>query len=151
MGWLERVRRERSGRSTLSRGAMAYVGFGGERSGVRNPTLPALLFAGKAKPEQGRFNARKVGGCTRICGAEYPGGRGGHGVAGTFTAGIRNGAFPFRVILLDAPLRSSVETIPLYSCRRRSLPAGGFKGAALWAERAELRRRQAEQFRMGGC
>ncbi|MFA5013906.1 MAG: hypothetical protein WC520_05105 [Candidatus Paceibacterota bacterium] len=30
-------------------------------------------------------------------------------------------------------------TIPLYSCRRRSLPAGGFKGAALWAERAELR------------
>jgi hypothetical protein len=42
-------------------------------------------------------------------------------------------------------------TILLYSCRRRSLPAGGFEGAALWAERAELRSRQAEQFRMDGC
>ena len=60
-------------------------------------------------------------------------------MSGAFTAGIRNGAFPVRVILIDAPPRSGVETIPLYSCRRRSLPAGGFKGAALWAERAELR------------
>jgi len=87
---------------------------------MRNPTWPALLFAVEAKPEQGRFNARKMGGGTRICGAEYPGGRGGHGVAGAFTSGIRNGAFPFRVILLDAPLRSSVNTMPLSSLGRRS-------------------------------
>ena len=40
---------------------------------------------------------------------------------------------------------------PHYSCGRRSLQAGGFEGAALWAERAELRRRQAKQFRIGGC
>ena len=32
MGWFERVRRERSGRSTLSPSAMAYVGLGMERS-----------------------------------------------------------------------------------------------------------------------
>ena len=72
-------------------------------------------------------------------------------MAGALTAGIRSGAFPFRVILIDAPPRSGVETIPLYSCRRRSLPAGGFKDTTLWAERAELRSRQAEQFRMDGC
>ena len=50
-----------------------------------------------------------------------------------------NGVCPSHLVLNHAPPRSGVETLPLYSCRRRSLPAGGFKGAALWAERAELR------------
>jgi len=62
-----------------------------------------------------------------------------------------DGVYPFHLVLKHAPPRSGVETIPLYSCRRRSLPAGGFEGAAHWAERAELRRRQAEQFRMDSC
>lgn len=74
----------------------------------------------EAKPEQGRFNARKVVRGTRICGAEYPGCRERHAVAGAFTTGIRSGAFPFRVILIDAPLRSSVNTMPLSSLGRRS-------------------------------
>jgi len=119
--------------------------------------VPALLFAGKAKPEQGRFNARKVGGGTRIGGAEYSGGRGGHGVAGTLTAGIRNGTFPFRVILIDAPLRSSVNTMPLYSCRQAGLRGLRFgrsrrsnSGLAVVGVWVPARERSGGQVEMGG-
>ncbi len=106
------------------------MGFGAERSGAVNPTSPSALFAGTAEPDQGRcFCAAGEQRHMEVwSGADRRSRRQRSGRSVHRRDAMRNSSDRFGVGHCGAAKQRG--TIPLYSCRRRSLGREGL--SALW-------------------